>query len=255
MPQYRKLHTKVTQSFDFNEMPDDFTRCLWLLLPLALDCEGRGIYNASWIKAKLMPLREDIDNSPILAAMEWFTNRMMIEVYSVDRRKYFLIPTFKQYQTGTEKETKSILPAPPSDNHSIPTQELVESNSRPTTEQVGAAVSVSVSAYESAYESASECVKEISNTFQVYENEIGVLTAGISDRLKEAEEEYSPPWVVDALHEAATHNKRSWSYAMGILKRWKVDGHLTDRRSISPPPIIGSWQTINGENVFVEGAI
>jgi hypothetical protein len=143
MPTYRKLHTKVTQSFDFNEMPDDFTRCLWLLMPLGLDSEGRGIYNGSWIKAKLMPLREDITSKEIMTGMEWFASRKMIIVYEVDGRAYFYIPTFKDYQSGTEKEAKSVLPAP---------QELLPTNSGVSQEEVDAAASASASEFVNASE-------------------------------------------------------------------------------------------------------
>ena len=155
MPQYRKLYTKVTQSFDFNEMPDDFTRCLWLLLPLGLDCEGRGIYMPAWIRAKLMPMRNDADNRKILTAMEWFRNRKMIVVYTVDGRDYFYIPTFKEYQSGTEREAKSVLPSPETKNI---TPDLVMSGSRVDQELDKPAeyesASVNESVNESEYESA-----------------------------------------------------------------------------------------------------
>jgi hypothetical protein len=129
MPQYRKLYTKVTQSFDVNDMPDDFTRLVWLLLPLGVDCEGRGILNGSWIKSKIMPLRDDVASSQIIQAMDWFIERGMVITYEVDRRDYFIIPTFTQYQGDTTKESKSILPSP--------TPELVGSKSVPTPELVG----------------------------------------------------------------------------------------------------------------------
>lgn len=60
--------------------------------------------------------------------------------------------------------------------------------------------------------------------FKVYESEIGVLTATIADELKLAVSEYPDGWIEDALKEAARQNKRSWSYARAILKRWKAEG-------------------------------
>ena len=135
MAQYRALHTKITQSFDFNEMPDDFTRLMWALMPLALDSEGRGIYNSSWLRSKLFPLREDVTAKQIMAAMDWIVERGMIIKYEVDGRQYFYSPTFKSYQRGLEKETKSVLPAPELvESNSVPTPEQLQSNSRPTPE-------------------------------------------------------------------------------------------------------------------------
>lgn len=127
MPKYRQLHTKIVDSFDFAEMPDDFTRVLWLLLIVIVDSEGRGIDSPSWIRARMFPLRPDVDLEHIEAAMDWISNRGMITRYQVDGRSYFCIASFKTYQSGTEKEAKSNLP---------PTPELLRSNSVPYPEQV-----------------------------------------------------------------------------------------------------------------------
>lgn len=132
MPKFRSIHTKITQSFDFNEMPDDFTRLMWVLLPLGLDCEGRGIYNASWIKSKIFPLREDITNKNITDAMNWYVSRGMVEIYEVDGHSYFWVVKFTEYQRGFEKETPSILPSPIPDqlqSNSGVVPELVQTNS------------------------------------------------------------------------------------------------------------------------------
>jgi hypothetical protein len=136
MPKFRSIHTKIVQSFDFNEMPDDFTRLVWVLLPLGLDNEGRGIYDFSWIKSKIFPLRKDISEKKLLKSMDWLFSRKnkennlgMIEIYSVDGREYFYVPNFKTYQRGFEKEAPSILPAPSSNTKSIPTLDQLLTNS------------------------------------------------------------------------------------------------------------------------------
>lgn len=153
MPKYRQLHTKILDSFDFNEMPDDFTRMVWLLLPLILDCEGRGIGNMAWVKSKLFPLREDINNTQLQAAFDCFSNKGMVIFYQVDKRSYFYIPTFKTYQSGTQKEAKSVLPIPP---------DLLQSNSGVILEQVSATESVSEceSTSESVIESESLTIND-----------------------------------------------------------------------------------------------
>lgn len=127
MPKYRQLHTKIIDSFDFNEMPDDFCRVTWVLLPVILDREGRGIDNPTWIRSKMYPMRPDVTNDNIMAAFDWFAERGMIVRYQVGSRSYFYIPTWKEYQSGTEREAVSILPAPPS--NSRPTHDLLMSKS------------------------------------------------------------------------------------------------------------------------------
>ena len=131
MPQWRKLHVKATESLDVNDMPDDFHRLLWLLLPLGLDREGRGLDNTAWIKAKLMPLRMDVSLDNVEAAMAWYTNRGMVFRYQVENRSYFLVPTFARYQGDTKREAESQYPAPTDSvtTYSRPTSELVATKS------------------------------------------------------------------------------------------------------------------------------
>jgi len=127
MPRYRKLHVKTVESLDLNDMPDDFTRLLWVLLPLALCREGRGLHNPAWLKSKLFPLRQDINQDTISTAFDWLIQRGMVVPYEVKSRSYFYVPTFHRYQGNTIKEAESDYPPPPeSDCESVPT------NSRPT---------------------------------------------------------------------------------------------------------------------------
>jgi hypothetical protein len=119
MPKYRQLHLKILDSIDVNEMPDDFTRLTWVLLSLIVDSEGRGLDNPAWVRSKMYPLREDVELSQISAAMDYFSSRRMIILYSAEGRKYFYIPTWALYQSGTDREGKS----------SIPTPDLLRSNS------------------------------------------------------------------------------------------------------------------------------
>jgi hypothetical protein len=128
MPHWRKLHLKVVDSFDFNDMPDDFTRLLWVLMPLALDREGRGLDDPAWVKAKLMPLRRAVTLRRVGDALDWYATRGMIERYEANKRRYFWVPTFATYQGNTDREAACVIPEPP--EHGSTT------NSRPTHDQV-----------------------------------------------------------------------------------------------------------------------
>jgi DNA replication protein len=70
------------------------------------------------------------------------------------------------------------------------------------------------------------------NSFRLYEENIGPLTPLIADALRDAEETYTADWIADAITLAVEHNKRSWKYCEGILKRWKEEGRgqKQDRR-------------------------
>lgn len=132
MPQWRKLHTKVTESLDFNEMPDDLTRLVWVLLPLGLDREGRSLDNASLVKARLMPLRDDVPTAQVAAALDWYASRGMIVRYQADGHSYFYVPTFRHYQGNTSREAESTYPEPPAEDsvtESPPTHDQLMTNS------------------------------------------------------------------------------------------------------------------------------
>lgn len=71
----------------------------------------------------------------------------------------------------------------------------------------------------------------LSNSLVAFETNIGPLTPIIADNIDEADKEYTPAWVVDAIGEAAKAGKRNWSYIAGILRNWKTEGR--DKRAAS----------------------
>lgn len=228
MPTYRKLHTKILDSYDFAEMPDDFTRVFWMLLIVVVDSEGRAIDNPAWLRGHMFPLREDVQSAQIESSIAWLSNRSMVIRYQVDGRKYLYVPKFKNYQSGTEREAKSTLPAPLEQvvSSSGASQEQVETSSLPS-------VSVNASVNASAYVNESE--PEKSNVFREYEKEIGVITPGIGEELKDLEKDYGEGLVIDAIHEASNSNKRSAKYIIGILRNWKREGRNPSQRNDKKP--------------------
>ena len=60
--------------------------------------------------------------------------------------------------------------------------------------------------------------------FALYESNVGSLSPLLAEQLKEAEDTYSQPWIVDAFRIAVAENKRSWRYIAGVLRRWAAEG-------------------------------
>ena len=211
MPKYRSLHAKILDSFDFNDMPNDFTRLFWVLLPLILDSEGRAINNTAWIRSRLYPLREDITNEQVANAMIWLSDRKMIGCYTVDGHQYFFVPTFKEYQRGTEREASSVLPGP--------TPELLASYSRSNTN--------TDSYTDTNTEAETETVVSVSfrsNIIDLYTQYIGEIRPAIRQTLINADKEYSPDWIPKAFEIMRGNDKKSWSYVEGTLKNWQTTG-------------------------------
>ena len=62
------------------------------------------------------------------------------------------------------------------------------------------------------------------NVFRTYEQEMGVITNHIAERLKADIEDYSEEWLIDAILIASRAQVRNLPYVESILSRWKTDG-------------------------------
>lgn len=88
----------------------------------------------------------------------------------------------------------------------------------------------------SSSENQEDDLPEDENIFTLYEQEVGELTPGISELLKDAEMEYPAEWIAGAIKLAATQNKRNWSYIKGILDNCKAENHAPgDGKGKAPP--------------------
>ncbi len=62
------------------------------------------------------------------------------------------------------------------------------------------------------------------NIFALYEQNVGPLTALLSEELMEAERTYPAAWIEEAFREAVRRNVRNWKYIRAILERWRTEG-------------------------------
>ncbi len=62
------------------------------------------------------------------------------------------------------------------------------------------------------------------NIFELYEDNISLLSPIIADELKDAEATYPPEWIEDAFKIAVENNVRKWSYIRAILERMATAG-------------------------------
>jgi DnaD/phage-associated family protein len=69
-----------------------------------------------------------------------------------------------------------------------------------------------------------ELAQERSNIFSLYEEHIGPITPMIADALRDAEIDYPPQWLEDAMRIAVENNARAWSYVQAILRSWQEKG-------------------------------
>lgn len=69
-----------------------------------------------------------------------------------------------------------------------------------------------------------ELGQEQPNIFKLYEENFGPLTPMIAEALGQAEEEYPPAWIEEAMRIAVENNVRKWRYVEGILTDWRSRG-------------------------------
>ncbi len=69
-----------------------------------------------------------------------------------------------------------------------------------------------------------QVVDERPGVIALYEQNIGLVTPMLLDELREAEEQYPPHWIEDAMREAVRANARSWRYIRKVLERWAANG-------------------------------
>jgi DNA replication protein len=62
------------------------------------------------------------------------------------------------------------------------------------------------------------------NIFELYEDNIGLLSPILADELRDAEATYPANWIEDAFRIAAENNVRKWQYIRTILERWATEG-------------------------------
>jgi DnaD/phage-associated family protein len=88
-------------------------------------------------------------------------------------------------------------------------------------------------------------LRERSNVFKLYEENIGPLTPLISDFLIEAEKTYPSAWFEAAFEIAVSRNIRNWKYIEAILSRWKEKGK--DERKDRQDPVKDAERYADGE--------
>lgn len=63
--------------------------------------------------------------------------------------------------------------------------------------------------------------------YELYEQNVGLLTPLLAEELREAAESYPAAWIEDAFREAVAQNKRNWRYVLRILESWASRGRGT----------------------------
>jgi DNA replication protein len=74
--------------------------------------------------------------------------------------------------------------------------------------------------------------------YELYEQNVGLLTPLIAEELREAELHYPAEWIEEAFREAVAYNRRNWRYIRRILDNWATRGRgeRGENRGHAEPP-------------------
>jgi DnaD/phage-associated family protein len=80
--------------------------------------------------------------------------------------------------------------------------------------------------------------------YELYEQNIGLLTPLIAEELREAELQFPADWIEDAFREAVAYNRRNWRYVRRVLEAWASQGRGErgeNRGHVEPPEDPGKY--------------
>jgi len=113
MPKYRKLSARVLESFSFNDLPSDFAKLLWVLLPLVMSREGTFPAYPMLVISRVFPMRRDVSEDQVQQALDCYAEHDMIRYYEAYGRAYFWMPNWSTYQGDCSREAESPYPPVP----------------------------------------------------------------------------------------------------------------------------------------------
>jgi len=83
--------------------------------------------------------------------------------------------------------------------------------------------------------------------FTLYEQNVGLVTPIIADRIVEAIERYPEAWVEDAIEEAVAYNRRNWRYIQRILENWASEGRTDEANRGGPTRDLNREKHLRGK--------
>lgn len=230
---------------------DDITRLVWFGIITNCDDQGRLQNNPLLIKAQLFPADRK-SASLIKASIDRLADIEMITKYEKDGKSLIQINNWWTHQTPSWASA-SLYPAPDNWVDRVKVHAKGGAIQSLNWDQKGGYVATTLELH-SSYVGATQSIEKVNGDVngeskgdgkveaakiaaaggekseavaavsKAYESEIGIITAGTSERIKAAVEEYPADWITDAISEAVKYNARNWAYVSKVLARWKAQG-------------------------------
>lgn len=197
----------------------------WYRLIVQCDDYGRMDARPAILRSRCYPLRLDTvgeqDISTWLASLQ---RAGLIRIYTVNDKPYLQISTWDKHQQVRAKRSKY----PPMISDDINCNQV----------QADAPVIQSNTIQYNPPAGGGDAFAQVCT---VYEQNVGLLTKIISEKLADDIATYGAPWVTDAIGIAVTAEKRNLSYVEGILKKWKHEGRTNGNKPVKAEVASEVW--------------
>lgn len=223
---------------------------LFLMTVPHLDRDGLIVGDAQLLAAKAIPRRPEMHGRCEEFIQEWITSGLAIP-YETDDCRVLYFPGFRKNQTFQyNREGTSQFPPPPGyrrtdtglepderQSSSRQDAEQLKSNSRVSLDEITVKQN-EVKQNEAPPAGGGDGFAQVCT---VYEQNVGLLTKIISEKLADDIATYGAPWVTDAIGIAVTAEKRNLSYVEGILKKWKHEGRTNGNKPVKAEVASEVW--------------
>lgn len=197
----------------------------WYRLIVQCDDYGRMDARPAILRSRCYPLRLDtVDEQDISTWLASLQRAGLIRIYTVNDKPYLQISTWDKHQQVRAKRSKY----PPMISDDINCNQV----------QADAPVIQSNTIQYNPPAGGGDAFAQVCT---VYEQNVGLLTKIISEKLADDIATYGAPWVTDAIGIAVTAEKRNLSYVEGILKKWKHEGRTNGNKPVKAEVASEVW--------------
>lgn len=228
MARGRMISKIISLDEKVNALSNDSVRLLFTWLIPHLDCEGRMYGDPQTVKSIVFPQRS-MDVRTMQRYLDELVESRLIQRYVNGGTTYICFPNFKKHQVGLNKskELPSQIPAPEAVNlrnfsgKSSPQVEAKEETK----------VKEEVKDKDTPLNPPTVSLSPLKQVIEVYEKNIclpgTIISEEVENQLEVAVQQFSAPWVIDAIREAVFQNNPTLRYIRGILGTWRKEGKHT----------------------------
>ena len=222
----RSIHPSCSTSLSLANL-SPLAELLFYHMIANADDQGRLPGDLRVLKALVCPMREEITRENINTLLDEIENQGMILRYSDSNGPVIQIRNWWKHQSPQWSYPSEYAPPPGWVDHlRFKKGGAVHTSSWPPAGEPSGEALGEASRDTTGKDTGDPVLAQLS---QLYEKEIGVISAAISQELTEFATEYKEKgapleWINEAFKEAAAMNKRNWKYVKAILVRWMTEG-------------------------------